>query len=251
MPIDGTTDSTRGRGVLEGAFGLLEAVERSGSAGLTALAAASGLPKATAHRLLEQLVQLGALERAGAAYRIGPRLFQLGQEWQPHPGLRGAAREPMRGLATATGASVGITVLAQGRALIAGAVAGDLDAVVPLRPGSSFSWTTAAGKVLVAGSTAAAPLHSAPSGWARQAAAIRDRGVAIDMEEVVPGVCCIAVPVRGSGGKTVAAVCALVEPTQRLRPMTDALSRTASHISARLHPRHPATHVRSHRRATG
>ncbi|WP_433337809.1 IclR family transcriptional regulator [Spirillospora sp. CA-294931] len=234
MPVDRTKEIARGRGVLEGAFGLLAAVEGSGGAGLTALATASGLPKATAHRLLEQLLELGALERSGAAYRVGPRLFQLGRRWQPHPGLREAAREPMRGLAAATGASVGITVLAQGRALMADAVPGELDELIALRPGSSFPWTTAAGKVLVAGSAAAASLVPVPSGWAREAAAIRDRGVAVDMEEVVAGVCCVAVPVRAAGGRTVASVCALVEPARRPGPMTDAVLRTAKLITARL-----------------
>src|SRR5882757_7202056 len=73
--------SDGGRGVLDGAFRLLDTLCALGDAGLTALAAGSGLPKATAHRLLEQLVRQGAVERAEARYRIGPRLFQIGQSW--------------------------------------------------------------------------------------------------------------------------------------------------------------------------
>ncbi|MER6899719.1 helix-turn-helix domain-containing protein, partial [Amycolatopsis sp. NPDC000740] len=49
-----------GRGVLEGAFLLLEELARNGEAGPTQLAAATGLHKATAHRLLDQLVGVGA-----------------------------------------------------------------------------------------------------------------------------------------------------------------------------------------------
>ena len=49
----------RGRGVLEGAFALLEALRQHGDeAGVTELAVACGVPKSTAHRLLEQLVAL-------------------------------------------------------------------------------------------------------------------------------------------------------------------------------------------------
>src|SRR4029450_1341231 len=79
---------TGGRSVLEGAFGLLGAVERAGEASLTQLAAQCGLPKTTTYRLLEQLMELRAVERSGAGYRLGSRLFRLGQAWQPYPGLR-------------------------------------------------------------------------------------------------------------------------------------------------------------------
>lgn len=52
-----------GRGVLEGAFALLEELARGGETGLSRLAARAGLPKATAHRLLNQLVAVGAVQR--------------------------------------------------------------------------------------------------------------------------------------------------------------------------------------------
>lgn len=76
------------RSVLEGTFALLTAMERLGQAGVTRLAEESGLPKATAHRLLQQLADLGAVERQRQSlYRMGPRMFRLGQAWQPCPGL--------------------------------------------------------------------------------------------------------------------------------------------------------------------
>lgn len=54
----------RGRGVLEGAFIVLDALARvPAGAGLSALARDTGLSKATVHRLLEQLVNLGAVQR--------------------------------------------------------------------------------------------------------------------------------------------------------------------------------------------
>ncbi|MEU0660638.1 helix-turn-helix domain-containing protein [Streptomyces lavendulocolor] len=88
-----------GRGVLEGAFALLEALRRHGDeAGVTELAVACGVPKSTAHRLLEQLVALQAVERRGLRYRLGPQLYRLGQAWQPHPGLRAAGRLPLHRL---------------------------------------------------------------------------------------------------------------------------------------------------------
>ncbi|ONI79900.1 hypothetical protein ALI144C_24540 [Actinosynnema sp. ALI-1.44] len=68
-------DDGAGRGVLDGAFLLLEALARFGEAGPTQLAAATGLPKATTHRLLDQLTGLGAVRREAGRYRIGSRMF--------------------------------------------------------------------------------------------------------------------------------------------------------------------------------
>ena len=47
--------------------------------------------------------------------------------------------------------------------------------------------------------------------------AIRERGYSIDNEEYLPGICCIAVPVRNADGKVVAGL-AVQAPTTRMRP---------------------------------
>lgn len=139
-----------GRGVLESAFALLGALEEVDGAGVSRLAAECGLPKTTAHRLLEQLSSLGVVERSRGGYRIGARVFQLGHGWQPHPGLRAAAREPMRRLAAGTGTTVSVSVLRKGRELTVDWVAGPGGSPVALRRGATWPWYTAAGKVLVA-----------------------------------------------------------------------------------------------------
>jgi DNA-binding IclR family transcriptional regulator len=48
------------------------------SANLSELSRYSGLPLSTTHRLVAELVSWGALERVGAGYRIGLRLWELG-----------------------------------------------------------------------------------------------------------------------------------------------------------------------------
>src|SRR5438309_7137932 len=45
---------------------------------LSALIVRTALPKSTVHRLADQLVDLGWLERSGTGYRIGLRLFEVG-----------------------------------------------------------------------------------------------------------------------------------------------------------------------------
>lgn len=214
---------------------LLGAVDRVGEAGLTRLASECALPKTTAHRLLEQLVELGAVERYGRGYRMGARMFRLGHEWQPHPGLRSAAREPVRRLVRATGATVGISVLHEGQTMVLDWAPGETGEVLgPLRNGVLWPWFTAAGKVLVAGAVPGLPLDPLPASWQREAAAIRDRGAAFDREEVVPGVCCVAVPLLGAGGAPVASLCVLADPSHNLERLAGVAQQTGRAISATL-----------------
>ncbi|MFJ6835704.1 IclR family transcriptional regulator [Streptomyces sp. NPDC091209] len=229
---------TGGRSVLEGAFALLGALERAQVAGLTRLAADCGLPKSTAYRLLEQLVDLGAVERCAGGYRMGPRLFRLGQRWQPHPGLRAATWDSTRRLAQTTGAMVGVNVLREGQTLVLDWTAGAPDAVRDqLRLDVVWPWFTAAGKVLVAGAPSRLPLGPQPAAWRREAAVIREEGVAFDREELVTGVCCVAVPLKGPGGATVAALSVVTDAGRRLDRLADAVQRAGRTISSGLRGR--------------
>ncbi|MFJ8008242.1 IclR family transcriptional regulator [Streptomyces fagopyri] len=227
-----------GRGVLEGAFQVMAVLDQAGQAGLTSLAARSGLPKSTVYRLLGQLAELGAVERQADVYRLGPRMFRLGQGWQPYPGLRTAAREPVRRLVAATGATVGVSVLREGRTLVLDWAAGQDTALTPLLDVASWPWFTAAGKVQAAGRPDPGP--DAPASWPREAAAIRERGVAFDRGEVVEGVCCAAVPLLGAGGAAVGALCVLTTVSDRLEPLADIAQRAGEAITARLRQRRPA-----------
>jgi IclR family acetate operon transcriptional repressor len=80
---NGTEPKTRSGGVqsIERAFGLLETMaDNGGMMGLSQLAAASGLPLPTIHRLVRTLVQLGYLrQEPNRQYALGPRLIRLGE----------------------------------------------------------------------------------------------------------------------------------------------------------------------------
>lgn len=90
------------RGVLAGAFALLRALAAAGgSARLGAVARAAGLPRSTAHRLLTQLIDEGAVERRGEEYALGTGLHRLASGWEPWPGLREAAAVHLEHLARA------------------------------------------------------------------------------------------------------------------------------------------------------
>ncbi|MDC0768751.1 IclR family transcriptional regulator [Streptomyces sp. HD] len=234
MPgLAGPLSATGGRSVLEGAFALLNAVQQDGGAGVTTLASACGLPKTTAYRLLDQLVELGAVERSAGRYRIGPGMFRLGHGWQPYPGLRSVAQRPLRRLAAATGMTVALAVLHQGQTLVLDRTT-VADSLRPPDDRQTWPWYTAAGKVLVAWAQPGLPLGPLPRNWPAEAGLIRECGAAYDREEVLEGVCCAAVPVYAADGVPVAALSVLTDPDHRLERLADTARRAASAITAEL-----------------
>ncbi|MFF4119443.1 helix-turn-helix domain-containing protein [Streptomyces sp. NPDC001714] len=230
----GPLSGAAGRGVLEGAFALLYAVQQEQDAGVTALAEVCGLPKTTAYRLLDQLAELGAVERSAGRYRIGPGMFRLGHGWQPYPGLRPAARRPLRRLTAVTGATAALAVLHRGQTLVLDWTV-PADAPCPLpddRP--VWPWYTAAGKVLAAWARPGPAPGPGPRSWPDEAARIRAAGAAYDHEEVLEGVCCAAVPVAAADGVPVAALCVLTGPGHHLERLADTARRAASAVTAGL-----------------
>ncbi|EME60777.1 IclR family transcriptional regulator [Amycolatopsis decaplanina] len=214
-----------GRGVLEGAFTLLEALdEHGGQAGLTQLTRTTGLPKTTVHRLLDQLAGLGAVERAGRGYRIGSRVFRLGRFWQPE--LRDLAKEWLPVLSARMRASLVLVVPREGRALVAaGAVLPADD--VPAWPGSPLPPGTAAGRLLAAHHPALAePDADAPE--------IRESGYAAESETITAGLGCAAVGIRTPDGRVGAALAAVLPARRDPVSAVTWLTSTARSFSAAL-----------------
>jgi len=201
------------RGVLDGAFELLEVLSRApGGAGLSELARETGLPKATTHRLLEQLLALGAAQRDGQRYRVGGTLARLGRAWQPHPALRRASLAPARTLSHLTGGAATAVCVLEGHAIRVVATSGAMtDAMHRMQTGDELVARTAAAQVLLA----ARPQGDPPVGytrpeWARVRNGIsRHAAVAVDHQDILPGVYCAAaaIPLAASGG--VASISAL------------------------------------------
>ncbi len=219
------TEAINGRGVLEGAFALLEALnQHGGQAGLTQLVQTSGLPKTTVHRLLDQMVDLGAVERADRRYRIGSRVFRLGRFWQPE--LRELAREWLPVLSARMRASLVLAVPREGRALVAaGAVLPADD--VPVWPGMPLPPGTAAGRLLAAYH----PALDEPDADGRQIVAA---GYAVESETITPGLACAAVPVRTPDGRVGAALAAVVPAHRDPVSAVAGLASTARSFGAAL-----------------
>lgn len=193
-----------GIGVLDKAVSVLRAVAGT-PLGLADLCAATGLPRATAHRLAVGLEGHGLLTRdARGRWVPGPLLAGLAAT-APDP-LLAAASHVLPELRDLTGESVQL-YRAEGPSRICVAVAEPrsglrdtvpLGSVLPMHAGS-------AAKVL----TAWAPPRAGgppPAFSERALAEVRRRGWAESVAEREPGVASVSAPVRDPDGTVIAAV---------------------------------------------
>lgn len=230
----------RGRGVLEGAFQILDALARAPlGAGLSALARNTGLPKATVHRLLEQLVDLGAVQRHDRGYCVGRLLARIGDSWQPHPGLVKASRGPLSLLSSLTSTATCVTVLRGGRVRVITGTRGPVTEIPMIRPGDEYPLETAAGRVLTLTNPATSderpPTLTVPQ-WRRERAAFHRSGsIIVDHQEVVAGLCCVATPIRAKDGTCIATVSTLMINKRIPAGLPDLVRRAATEISDNLH----------------
>jgi len=180
--------SLAGVGVLDKAVSIVDAVER-GPRSLPDLVAATGLPRATAHRLALALAVHGLLGRdADGRFVLGPR-FTAAR-------IAEAARPALAALRDATGESAQLYVRRGAQRLCVASVDSPRElrtsvpvgALLPLDRGS-------AGAVL------------------RELPDVLRRGWAESVAERAPGVASVSAPVR-AGGAVVAAVC-LSGPIER------------------------------------
>lgn len=111
-------NSVTGVGVLDKAVRILHAVA-GGPLTLAELQASTGLPRATAHRLAQALVDHGLLRRSGThsldqrsdqRYDLGPELAVLGRSAAERFPLSSVAMPALEALRTATGESIQLFV---------------------------------------------------------------------------------------------------------------------------------------------
>jgi DNA-binding IclR family transcriptional regulator len=180
---------------------------------LNELTARTGLPKSTVHRLSEQLVQFGWLERSFSGYRIGMRLFEFGGLAERRNRMRDHAAVYMQRLAAHTGCAVHLAVLDRSEVLCLAKLAGD-GVNIPTHEGSRLPvHCTALGKALLAHAQepelatvlgrglSKCTTHTIvdEQGFRGELAAVRRHGIATDKEESGDGFVCIAAPIRGAG----------------------------------------------------
>jgi DNA-binding IclR family transcriptional regulator len=219
-----------GRSVTSRALSLLAAFDAGHrSLSLSEIARRSGLPVATAHRLLRDLEEWHALERCeDGSYQIGSRLWAIGQLAPVHAELREVALPHLQDLFAATREAVQLAVLDGDRALTLAHIAGARAAPSTSRPGSRVPLhTTGTGKVLLAaappdvrrrvlGRLERVTPHTVvdPVALGERLRGAAERGWAQSREELTLGSRSLAVPVRGPAGEARAAI-GLVAPAGR------------------------------------
>ncbi len=196
--------------------------------GVSEVAREVGLSRSSAHRYIATLAKLRYLEQDAASrrYRLGPRVFDLGFSAINSMELRQIAVPALQELSDSAGHTVNMAVLDGADILYIercrSASQGQREIDLNLHVGSRLpAHCTSMGKVLLAGLTPAElETHIARIDFAQRGpntittraalleelALVRERGLAVNNEELAYGLRSIAVPVRGSGGDVVAAI---------------------------------------------
>ena len=226
--------SATSQSVLNRAFGVLGAFgpDRP-ELTLDELCAHTGQARTTVHRLASQLVAEGALERSRRGWKLGTRMFELGQLVSREQRLREQSLAYMQDLYAATGEMVQLAVLDAGTVLYVEIIAGHRRVASPSRRGGRMPLhCTALGKALLAFSADAGRgvLQARPTLDARTPNTITDIGalreelhrvraaqVAFDHEEAALGLQCVAAPILDANGIARAALSVSMPVAGRLR----------------------------------
>ncbi|MEV7676877.1 IclR family transcriptional regulator [Streptomyces sp. NPDC088752] len=231
-----------GRGVLEGAFQILRALEQATlPLRVGDVSQATGMPKQTVSRLLRQMEAVGAVERVPDGIVMGPSMFIFGAQW-PAARTGVVAAPALSALHARTGATVHLATLVNGSVVYVSKLSGAHGAKAPSVVGGSQEPTgSAVGKALLSGLSPAglqAVLAGTPARNGiemRMAVAEVSRvGVAFDLEEIATGLCCVAAPVVEAGGAVVAALSLSVPADRPLRPLI-AEVRAAARVLGAIH----------------
>jgi len=220
---------------------------------LTEVAAATGLARPTARRLLLTLEELGFVRASGGAFALTPRVLSLGMAYVGSLGLWDIARPHLTDLVGRTGESSSMAQLDGSDIVYVARVS--VPKLIALRVdiGTRFpAVQTSQGKVLLASLTPdelartlaertrsglPEPIRRTPAQLQEELTEVRARGWALADEELAPGVRSVAVPVRDGSGTVRAAMNVTVHaaetPTDRLlRDHLPQLLRTAGEVSA-------------------
>ncbi|TNC24385.1 IclR family transcriptional regulator [Amycolatopsis alkalitolerans] len=188
---------------------------------LAELAHRTGLPKATAHRLVAELVRWGGLERSGHAYRLGIKLFELGQRAPRRRDLREAALPYLQDLYESTHENIHLAVPDGVSTLFLEKVTGHRSTPILSRVGSRMPMhCTATGKIFLALGPPGYFHQIAAAGLARRTARtivapglLRkeldrafEQGYGVNREESEVGVAAVAAPVYDARKRLLAAI---------------------------------------------
>ncbi|MBK6388073.1 MAG: IclR family transcriptional regulator [Rhodoferax sp.] len=247
LEINGDTPTLR-------LFALLEVVaSKDQFFSLQSLSEETNIPKPTLHRMLQQLESAGLLERNGdnRQYGTGVRLRKLAENLLLNDTFHGARHSVLRSLVNEVGESCNLTALSGSEVMYLDRVETPAPLRFYLHSGSRVPvHCSASGKVFLAGMTPAqrqrllahAPLEAFTPKTVTNLDALEEeikqvkrQGFALDNEEFLPGLLCVAVLVPSASGRSNLCV-AVQAPVMRLTPdkalgLLPALHRAADALS--------------------
>ncbi|ANH67103.1 IclR family transcriptional regulator [Mitsuaria sp. 7] len=194
---------------------MLEAFSAQPVQGLNELSRAVGIPRASALRILRTLMAHGIVGRAETKYRLTRRLMELGASAGSPQAMQTAVAEVLQALVAKTGETCHFAQLAGAQVVYVA----KQDSPHPIRMNSHVGWhgpvhATAVGKVLLALKPAAEVRALLPGKLERfttrtivskpklldELSRIASQGHAVDDEELIDGLRCVAVAVPQAGG---------------------------------------------------
>jgi IclR family transcriptional regulator, acetate operon repressor len=228
----------------------------NGSATLAEIARKTSLPRSTAHHLLRALVDFGYIIQDGDArtYTLAPKLFRLtGRAWTKEQ-LAEIAMPFLDELSHRTGEGTSLAVLRDGIVTVVAKREPEGPVRVVQEVGARRPiYCTAVGKALAAWlppqeldgiirrivfNRLTPQTITAPAAFRRELARIRATGFAMDNEEHILGIRCVATPVRDHSGEVRAALCVVGPknrfPRRRFPEIREALAAASADLSARL-----------------
>ena len=220
-----TVDRATPSAVIDRISLVLDAFEGPGRLTLAQIVRRTGLPRSSAHRMLERLVQLRWLRRSGRDYELGMRLVELGSLAVHQDRLVRAASPLLGELHRATELVVHLAVLDGPDVVYLEKIGDRMMSAIPTRVGGRQpAHCTAAGKAILAycDEDAEVDLQARKTKYsiagsaqlAVELAKVRAHGIAFEREESLLGFGCVAAPIGGPG-EAVAAV-SVCGPINRL-----------------------------------
>ncbi len=223
--------------------------------GVSEIAQAVNLHKATAHRIVTTLVNCGYLERAqdGQSYRLGLKLADLGAKVTRRRDLRREALPYMTHLVQQWGEICDLAIFDEGEVFYIEVLQGNHTLTIAARVGQHLpAHCTASGKLFLAHLSPrelddflSKPLVTytdktviSPDEIRQQIDQIREQRYSMDCEEFEPGICAVSAPIYNAEGTMIAAM-SIPSPASRVTPervqeMADALIEAAQAVSRRM-----------------
>jgi len=220
--------------VLDRALGILDLLAgENPELGLSEVSELTGLHKSTVHRLLQVLERHRLIEKLAlnGKYRLGLRLFELGSKAMAQFDLRERAQPYLKRLVLETGETAHICILDGDRMLSIANVESPRTLRTPSTVGHRTPLhCTSVGKALLAFLSEDEQIDlinqcelidytrhtiTKPARLKAELKLIRQRGYALDDEEIEEGLRCVGAPVMDHSGRVVAAM-SIAGPAFRL-----------------------------------